>query len=255
MRKLKLWNKNKTQSIDLNTKNYLLSDVSGLGTSYSVNEINNAVGAILPAFEDISLQLYFGIEGNSYSRYKDFMDFIVANGFDNFVLEYQAATTARYCDVFIRSVPKTQKNNFNVLTENISLKRITPWYEQVEITTPGDGSIFELSINNNYYLPVIINLQILLSFEGMNFPFIIKNDQNVEISRVEVTLKTSHFLILDSEKKDAYFTNIITQEKVNAYDNINHTYDSFFILKRGNYIFQDPNGVPMIITYKKWVAD
>lgn len=255
MRKLKLWNKTKSQSIDLNAKNTLASDVSGLGTNYSINEINSAIAQILPVFEDINIQLYFGVEGNAYFSYKQFIEFIVSNGFDNFILEYQTGTTARYCDVFIRSVPKTQKTNFNVLTENITLKRITPWYEQVEITAPGDGLLFELAISNTYYLPIAVNLHIDLGFEGMEFPFLIKNSDGVEVSRVVVTLKGSNALTIDSEKKEAYFTNTITQERTNAYDNINHAHESFIILDRGSYTLQDTNGVPLTIKYKKWVAD
>lgn len=256
MRKLKLWNQTKTQSIDLNSKNALVSDVSGLGTNYSINEINNSVARILPTFEDISLQLYFGIGGNAYSSYKQFMDFIAANGFDKFVLEYQTGPTARYCDVYIRNIPKSQKNSFNVLTENITLKRITPWYENVVITTPGYGLNFEVTISNNYYLPIEVNLRIDIGVEGQTFPFIIKNSgTGDEISRVSVLLKGSNTLTINSEKKEAYFTNTITQERTNAYDNINHAHESFIILDRGSYTLQDPNGVPMTITYKKWVAD
>lgn len=255
MRKLKLWNNNRTQSIDLSTKNYLLSDVSGLGTNYSINEINSTVGAIIPSFEDISLLLYFGIEGNAYSIYKDFMDFIVANGFKNFVLEYQPGASKRYCDVFVRNVPKTQKTNYNVLSETVVLKRISPWYEFVEIVAPGEGLSFETAIVNNYYLPLNVNLYVELGFEGMAFPFIVTKNTGEEVLRIEVTLKTSHSLTINSETKEAYYTNTITQEKINAYDSIDHTHESFIILERGNYNLQDPNGTPLTLTYKKWVAD
>lgn len=255
MRKLKLWNKNKTQSIDLNSNNALVSDVSGLGTNYSINEINNTVARILPTFDDISMQLYFGIEGNAYSSYKEFMNFIVANGFENFVLEYQPGSAIRYCDVFVRNVPKTQKTNFNVLTETVVLKRISPWYELIEIAAPGEGLNFETVIVNNYYLPLKVNLCIDLGFEGMVFPFIVKKSTGEEVFRIEVSLITSHTLTIDSEAKEAYYTNTTTQEKINAYDSIDHTHESFIILERGSYILQDPNGTPLTITYKKWVAD
>lgn len=256
MRQLKLWNKIKTQSIDLNSKNALASDVSGLGTNYSIDEINSTVARILPAFEDITLQIYFGIGGNAYSSYKQFIDFINSNGFDNLILEYQTGATPRYSDVYIRNAPKSQKNNFNVLTETVTLKRITPWYEQIEITAPGDSLTFETPLTNNYYLPIAVNLRIDLGFEGQYFPFIIKKSgSGEEISRVSVLLKGSNSLTIDSEKKVAYFTNTSTQEKTNAYDNIDHEHESFIVLERGSYTLQDPNGVPLIISYKKWVAD
>ena len=70
MRKLKLFNYNKSAFLDLNSNKYLVDEMSGLGTGYKfVGEIG-AIQDIEPEFENITLKINFGVQDNAYNCYK-----------------------------------------------------------------------------------------------------------------------------------------------------------------------------------------
>lgn len=159
MRKLKLYNYNKTSYIDFDNNKYLVTDISGLGTSYEFKKLDKAIYDIEHSFENTSLTINFGINSNAYNDYKSFLDFIISNGKKKFILGYDYGLGERFTDVYIKNVPKKQKTNFNIITENAVFDRLTPWYEEVEVTSPGDGNPFELDIVNNHIMPIPLILK------------------------------------------------------------------------------------------------
>lgn len=389
MRKLKLYNSNKTSYIDFNNNKYLVTDISGLGTSYEFKKLEKAIYDIEQSFENIFLTVNFGIKSNAYNDYKSFLDFIASNGKKKFILGYDYGLGERFTDVYIKSVPKTQKTNFNVITENVVFERLTPWYEEVEVTSPGDGNPFELDIVNNHIMPIPLKIEttddveeldlklhyagefsrnllldsgseriadssnetngiyygqnltylkgetVTLSFEAKstevsdtlqislaetigrsthlidiisfteefvryeytfivtiredrpsigglwfnnrisNYPnnignIFIKNvklergdkatewspapeDYDSEVGRVKVISESGYNLLIDSENKKVELFN--SSGSINGYDNIDHTYNSFLQINRGAHVLKDENGLPLKISYKKWVAD
>lgn len=98
MRKFKLWNYLMTESIDLNTSKYLVSNVSGLGTNYRLNKVNSTVIGFKSDFEPITFTMNFGINGNPYLCYNKFMNFIANNGDKKLILEYDIPSPKNILD-------------------------------------------------------------------------------------------------------------------------------------------------------------
>ena len=126
MRKLKLYNYNKSSFIDFNDKKYLVTDISGLGTKYDLIKFEKTVHDLEYNFENISLTINFGIDSNAYNDYKRFLDFIISNGKNRFILGYDYGTNERFADVYLLNSPKTQKTNYRIITETVIFERITP---------------------------------------------------------------------------------------------------------------------------------
>ncbi len=149
-REFKLWNKKMTQYIGLSNNDAMVSDVNGLGNLFNnifheTDNPNKTLLKQLSAFEDIALTITFGIKENTYASYHLLMRFIAANKKQNLTLEYKTSLRTVYVDVVLANAPKTQKNEFGVLTETITFKRITPFYKIKKLT-----NITSCVINNGY---------------------------------------------------------------------------------------------------------
>lgn len=149
MREFKLWNKQLTQHIDL-TNNFITTDVTGLGNSFnnSLNDTDNPNKIVLKQvtnFEDITLTINFGVSGNAYADYYIFMDFISTNKKNHLTLEYKTNTRKVYVDLILENAPKSQKNEFGILTETFIFKRLTPFYQIIKVK-----NVSSYTINNNY---------------------------------------------------------------------------------------------------------
>lgn len=256
MRKLKIWNYNETICIDLSSNDYLLSEVSGLGTSFSINELNNIAYGVYPTFDDITMIINYGIKGNSYNTYKEFMNFVISNELKPFILEYDYGTGPRYSEVYIKQVPKSQKTRFNVLSESVVFKRTTAWFQKVSISSPGNGVPYSAIITNDHFMSIPIHLEINHDNESTVYTILVKDSALNVISRMDIYLKNGCHLVIDSSIKKVYFYNIIDPGIVqNGYDNINHTYDTFIEIDHGTYSIFDSAGIPLKISYRKWVSD
>lgn len=246
MRKLKLYNYDMTSSLDLNSNKYLVDDMTGFGTGYKLIGEGSAIHDIEVEFENITLRINFGINDNAYNCYKEFMDLVILNGKNKLILGYDYNGSPRYCDIYLQNAPKTQKTNFNIITETFVFKRMTPWYEIIIITT----GINNHNINNTHLIPINLVVESNQQTGGMTL-YLEKNE--TYISQITVVFKSGYTLKIDSEIKEAAFVSGST--KISAYDNINHMYDSFFWVPTGIHKFIDVSGAVSKLSYKKWVAD
>lgn len=151
MRQFKLFNKDRTVSIDLNSGGILVIDNStGLGNrrdntilnarvrNYLINTANN--------FQPITLKIVFGVGGkNAYALYNDLMNFIRQHGPEGLVLGYKALKEMIYTDVALVEATKSNKTNFGVLEETFTFDRLTPFYRYKK----EEGK--SILIKNDYY--------------------------------------------------------------------------------------------------------
>lgn len=150
IRTFKLWNKQMNRSIDLSSKDTMVGDVVGLGNMFEnvFHESDNPNKTLLKqlsAFENIALTITFGYKGNPYAAYHLLMKFIASNKKENLILEYQTPLRTVYVDIVLSNAPKSQKNEFGVITETFTFKRITPFYRLTKLT-----NITTFTIDNSY---------------------------------------------------------------------------------------------------------
>ncbi len=246
MRKLKLYNFDRSSSLDLNSNKYLVTDMTGFGTNFKLLGEGASIHDIDLEFEQITLTINFGIRNNAYNCYKEFMDFIILNGKKKLILSYDYNDAPRFCDLHLQTAPKTQKTNFNIISETFSFKRLTPWYENIILTS----GINNHTINNIHFVPIDLIIESNQQTGGMTL-YLEKN--GIYVSHMVVTFKNGYNLKINSETKEALF--ISGSTIISAYDNINHAYDSFFEVSNGIHKFIDVSGSVSKLSYKKWVAD
>jgi len=250
MRKLKLYNYNKSSFIDFNDKKYLVTDISGLGTKYDLIKFEKTVHDLEYNFENISLTINFGIDSNAYNDYKRFLDFIISNGKNRFILGYDYGTNERFADVYLLNSPKTQKTNYRIITETVIFERITPWYKNVEINSPGDNLPYELVIQNNTFIPMPVNvetakdsgiLDLRINYAGeFNSNFLPKSEAPFYIEGNPTTVVDGQFVISKPKQIISKSNNLF--DKNNAingkfYDGIENTFANSFY----NFVSVKPN--------------
>ncbi|MDY0386973.1 MAG: phage baseplate protein [Methanolobus sp.] len=260
MRTFKIWNKTETESVELSHTGILTTEVSGLGTKFAIKKNYNRIYDTELEFEPISLQLIFGINSNAYEEYQDFLDFIIENGKNNFVLEYKSYdANIRYCEVWIENAPKTQKTEYNVIQEQFTFHRQTPWYEKI-IITKTDASI--VTITNSHFLPTYAHFTcygnpISITFERKTTLDAVV--QKVEIDFSDYVGAGAGTLVLDGENKKALFA-LDDDEPFSVYDLIDKTGTSFIEIPQGTWkitipVFDSLVGKNTVLKYKKWVSD
>lgn len=261
MRKIKIWNKSISTGIALYENSILVTDFQGFGSKFSTRINNKKVSAIIPEFEKITLNLYFGVEGDAYSDYADLIELITENGLDNLVIEYDYGKGSRYCDVVLESAPKTQKTTYSVINETFVFQRLTPWYQYVTWTYSGSLP-HTLTVDNT----TPYNLEMYFRFgsepgETGLVTFIKRNMLDAELGRIVYNLDEAKSIVeIDAETKTVIKTTFGTGVKVNTYDKINHAYNTFMIFEPGEkgkiYI---PEPVPYLdslsVIYKFWILE
>lgn len=230
MRKLKLWNNEMSSSLDLNSKKNLVSDISGLGINFSINKVMNKVSNVEPEFEPIQMKINFGINSNAYSDYKNFMNFIESNKEKNLILEYSFDDNAlkRYCDIYLKSAPKSQKTTYNILQETFVFERISMWYN-LEIIV--NQNTVEVINNTNADIPV----NIFISEDANNKSILVKDVLANIISETKVSappFQLSGSIYIDSNKKVATHTKGFT---TSIYQYLDKTKNTFIFVPKGNY--------------------
>ena len=106
---------------------YILSEISGLGTSYNVQKNRN----FEYAFEPISFTINFKgkYNKNAYFHYTRFVEFISSSRqSQKIVLQYKFNGLTRYCDIMLKSITKSQLTTYKVLTERVTFERLSPFY-------------------------------------------------------------------------------------------------------------------------------
>ena len=164
MRAFKIWNKNRTSSFDLSGLNVITSDIAGLGNKFTNELYDGRIKKHLISqfnnFDQISLTVNFGINSNAYQKYREFMNFIQANGRNILVIEYYTTGTSRFVDVVLSNASKSQKTGFGVLVETVTFDRLTPYYIQYRRT----GS--SIPVSNNY----MENVMPKITMSGRTYP-------------------------------------------------------------------------------------
>lgn len=149
IRKFKLWNYEMTSSYDISLNSIKVTDVKGLGSNINHQVYDDKYKkTILKSdikFSDIELTIIFGLKNNAYADFMNFMQFISTNGKKPFTLEYTRNSATRYVDVMPKNMPKSQKSQFRILTENFTFERLTPYYELIE-----ENDVTSVVIENDY---------------------------------------------------------------------------------------------------------
>ncbi|MFH2116770.1 MAG: phage distal tail protein domain-containing protein [Bacillota bacterium] len=259
MRTFKLWNADRSASFDLSSTSVQVTDVSGLGSNFK-----NKIGTLLTLgvnrsyttnrqveFEPIKMKIIFGIKSNAYTQYKSFMDFI-SLWFGQLSLEYQSNDRTIYADIEIKSAPKSQKNQFNIIAEDITWDRITPWYEYIDIT----GTKITINNSTNY-----MDIEPIVQFETATVPgYFLKISKTGYVDTIFLLeilqgLNSGDMLIIDSENKKIIYDDGISQ--TSAYDMVNHESYAFPNIPAGKSydIYESTQTKTIRVKYKKWVID
>ena len=137
MRKFILHTLNKTKSFSLNTTSILVTEPTGLGNNFSTNYKDSEKGKHLinvkPEFDPIKFKIYFNADGTSgYVNYKSLLSFLSECGTSKFILEYDDGITDKFCEIVIKSLPKSEISSDNEFAEEFTFERQTYWYEEFE---------------------------------------------------------------------------------------------------------------------------
>lgn len=151
IRNIKIINRN-NEVYDLNDTKHIGTDISGLGaeltgTYININEnfINSDSYINQGTF---STNIIFGLQGSdAYAEFKKFSEFISSKNAPLY-MQYTIGTDQYLRDVEIGGITKTEKDEYNILTSQLSLKYITPWYI-IKTYTEKDFSNNVLVVDNN----------------------------------------------------------------------------------------------------------
>lgn len=253
MRQFKLWNYNRTSSFDFRAQGIIITDVAGLGISYSATFNERAVVTYDREYDPITLLANFGVNANAYTAFTGLANFITTNGKNNLVLEYTVNGRTLYTDVWLVRMPKSQKTNFNILSETLQFTRTTPWYTLISTelsTTP-------LVINNTVLTEIPVNLII----QGPTTDFTIKLKKVGAINpeseiRLNYQLSGAHILKIYADTKRIDLVITVGNAVTNGYNSVNKAYDSFIMVPPGSYeLSHTGTAAEVTCTYKGWVID
>lgn len=259
MRKLTLLIQDKDGTIDYDgyelTDPYIVSEIAGLGINYSTQKNRDFEYAFEPITLTINIRSKDG--QSAYQNYSRLVDFMSNRSSSKLILQYEFDGKTRYCDVMLKSVTKSQLTTYNVLTEIVTLDRLSPYYEIVSVESPGKNEVFNLAITNAMDYPIPLKITFYNAGDiSDRLIRLIDASTGAEVSKIECELKAGHRLTLDGESKQATYLNLSSQVRTNAYDAINHTYDSFMIVPPLSVVtLNDQLGTPLFIYHKKWVVD
>lgn len=257
MRKIKIYNKDMTVSVQLYSNTILASGISGFGSKRKLNKIKNKVVGFEEEFENISLELYFGVNGNAYDDYDDLMELINENGAQNLVLGYDYNEDELLCDIHLINAPKTQKDEFNVIVETFVFERVTPWYIAVEEYASSYPFVHIVSNVSSRPIDLIISASL---GAGVTDKFVVtKKVDGIEVARIQLNDDfTKAEIEIDGEEKTVIHTDWTTLEKTSAYELIDKEYQTFLACETGNTtitmtpLLETPDYYR--IAYKKWVV-
>lgn len=258
MRKFKLWNHDRTTSFDFNQNDIIITEVSGLGLGYSADVSNGVVANYTNEFDQISLLANFGIHSNAYTSYNNLVKFISERDDKNLVLEYSVNGRTVYADVWLTHLPKSQKTNFNILSERLQFLRTTHWY------VPESGQLLKNPSSTIIKNPINTNLEIVIKIpSGISSDFkIIARKGQTQVVRIipDANAEYSPYhLLIDAETKNVSVIDDSGYVVGNGYNMISKTADTFMVLGKGEYQVYYEGSIPdetqVEISYKKWVVD
>jgi len=158
------------------------TDPTGLGNKYSLQELNKVVYGHELDFDNIQLNLIFGIYKNSYQSFNLLMNFLIDN---ECILEYDYGTGIRYVNARIINAPKTEMEPGRIIRSKFDFKRLTPFYtllqgSYIEVVNTHDWKIkpiVEGTVNTNTVyidaedLETIETLSVKFDFTSVSKPF------------------------------------------------------------------------------------
>ena len=259
MRKFYLHTYDKSRSFDLNGTRALATEPSGLGntfqTSYKESDKGNLLTNIKPKFDNITLKIYFNADGtDGYVNYKGLLSFLAMCGMSKFIFEYDDGVTDKYCDVVLKSIPKSEINAEGVFMETLTLERQTYWYEEIDEefvfsdtdATPVfplafpfafQGSTFnnERVVKNTFFVPAPVLVRISGSITT-DLCIYIKDTAGVVLSEVSISkdLPTGSVIFIDPTTKKITITDS-TGATTNGYEVTDKSKQSFLYLPQGEY--------------------
>lgn len=254
MRKFDLWNSDRSANFNFAEEGVVITTVAGLGLEFSASFSDQAVVNYEREFEQISLLANFGVNKNAYTAFKNLADFINANGKRNLVLEYTVNDRTVYADVWLVRMPKTQKTNFNILSETLQFTRTTPWYTKASGTVTATAQY----LSNT----TITDIAVKISIRGAtssDFKLILKraaaSATECEI-RLNNTLLSDNLLSIDAENKKVELKTISNGAVTNGYNQLNKAYDSFIVIPTGTFqIYYTGTAAEVKYEFKRWVID
>jgi len=252
MRQFKLWNSAQSVAFDFTAEGAPITEVKGLGVGFYVTKNNRAVVGYGHEFEDIQLTANFGVRTNAYSAYNGFMAFVAANGRDKFVLEYQANGRTVYADVWLKKAPKSQRDEYRLITETIVFDRVTYWYTKVtgSLVTSPDA----IGIVNDIFDDIPVNLYISGPTTG-NLEVSLKQGSTI-IAKTQLleNLTINQGLNIYSDTKTVQFTNGAVGS--NGYNKVSKAFDTFIQVPKGSFTLSITGGTGSVVySFRKWVLD
>lgn len=259
MRRFILHTYDKSNSFDLNGETALATEPQGLGNNFSLSYKESEKGKhltnVTPEFDPITLTIYFNAYGtNGYANYNALLRFLAECGTSLFLLEYNDGITDKFCDVVLKSAPKSEINEEGLFVETFSFERQTYWYERVEESfalkaTKAEDTKFPLRFpfgfagrvfKSKYKVsnPFFVDAPITIRIAGA-----IKN--KIRLYLMSLDGKTIEEIALDTNNKDG--TEILiepTTKKItvttdgvstNGYGLTDKTKQSFLYLPQGEY--------------------
>ena len=259
MRKFYLHTYDKQYTFDLNNTKALATEPSGLGnnfqTSYKESDKGNHLTNVKPKFDNIKLKTYFNSDGtDGYANYKGLLSFLAMCGMSKFIFEYDDGITDKYCDVVLKSMPKSEINDEGVFMETLTLERLTYWYEVIdeefvfeETSTESvfalkfpfsfQGSTFnnERVVKNTFFEPSPVSIRISGAITNALSVYI-KNTAGVVLSEISISkdLPTGSVIFIDPTTKKITITNSAGVSS-NGYDITDKSKQSFLYLPQGEY--------------------
>lgn len=160
----------------------------------------------------------------------------------------------RYADVWLTRMPKSQKTNFNLLSESLQFARVTPWYVEVE----GTVTSTPLVISNTTLTDIAVNLTIkgpTSSDFAVELTKIGANNPTSEI-RLNYTLSDAYIIKIDADNKKVEQIITVANAVTNGYNWVNKEYDTFIIVPPGSYqLTHTGTAAEVTCNYKGWVID
>lgn len=259
MRKFYLHTYDKSRSFDLNGTRALATEPSGLGntfqTSYKESDKGNHLTNVKPKFDPITLKIYFNADGtDGYVNYKGLLSFLAMCGMSKFIFEYNDGVTDKYCDVVLKSIPKSEINAEGVFMETLTLERQTYWYEVIdeefvfsqtnatpvfplEFSFGFQGSMFnnERVVKNTFFAPAPVLLKISGSITT-DLHIYIKDKAGVILSQISISedLPTGSVIFIDPTTKKITITDA-SGATSNGYAITDKSKQSFLYLPQGEY--------------------
>lgn len=259
MRRFILHTYDKSNSFDLNGETALATEPQGLGSNFSLSYKESEKGKhltnVTPEFDPITLTIYFNAYGtNGYANYNALLRFLAECGTSLFLLEYNDGITDKFCDVVLKSAPKSEINEEGLLVETFSFERQTYWYERVEESfalkaTKAEDTKFPLrfpfgftgrvfkskyKISNPFFVDAPITIRITGAIENKIRLYLMSLDGN---TIEEIALDTNNkdgteILIEPTTKKITITTDGVS---TNGYGLTDKTKQSFLYLPQGEY--------------------